>query len=788
MKKNTLVIALIAIVGLIIYIQTINYDYSADDGIYTYHNNVTQKGLTEWTELFKYGSMNFLSIGAVNTGTYRPISLLTFALENELAGGFNPFTGHLINIILYGLVIFIVGMILLELKKIRDIPIIIIIISLLLYTVHPLHIEVVASVKSRDTLLCAFFGFLSIFLWIKWYDYQTVLKHFIVAVIFLLALLSKEEALPLVAVSGLIAYFFKKDNIYVSFKAIIPFIFPSIIYLLIRSIILDSGNMSNGIVYNTKLNSILYGTTISEHIASNFYIYIQYFKILIFPHPLSWDYSFAHFEVQSFQEPIVWISILIIGFLIWLAWRGLENKSIVSFWIIFYFLTFSIFANLTKSLIIGSNFGERFLFIPSLSFCFLVVYGTYMFFEKIPRKRTNLYIVALFTPILFAFSWKTIDHSRVWKSNLSLTESGIKSSPKSWRTNAYYGDHLRITAKEIYKVSIDSSMPYFEKSKEALNKSLGILGTELFTSTYLIALSETLLYLGDTLEAESSLDLVLEKKPNSAYALFKLGVINYSRGNFDAAEKHYLKALTSDSPDSLNIFNNLGLIYLKQNKLNDAIQMFEEYKNMDQTEKVDEILVSLYAKTGNIDKIKDFSQHSKTEELLFNENLRKAIDVFTNKNFKEAAELFRALNSDFEKFNGYEKFSTFYLAYGSALLQSNDTTSAKKILLTGLEKNPNNPDILTNLGTIAFLHEKNYPTAERYFSGVINNNPSNPFQSWANLGSVLLIQGKEKEALVAFENSLKYNSNKSILNNLYLISKSLGDKDKMEHYYQQISK
>ena len=75
-------ILLISFLGAALYFQTYNYGYSGDDGIYAYFNRVTQNGLEEWTELFKYGSMNFISINPVNTSIYRPFTLLTFAIEN----------------------------------------------------------------------------------------------------------------------------------------------------------------------------------------------------------------------------------------------------------------------------------------------------------------------------------------------------------------------------------------------------------------------------------------------------------------------------------------------------------------------------------------------------------------------------------------------------------------------------------------------------------------------------------------------------------------------------------
>ncbi|MFC3414088.1 hypothetical protein [Algoriphagus hitonicola] len=87
-KTWTWVLA-IALFGTLIYLPSLRFQYTLDDGIYSHFNRVTVKGLEEWQEVFKYGSMNFIEISPTNTGIYRPFTLLTFALENELVGKFD---------------------------------------------------------------------------------------------------------------------------------------------------------------------------------------------------------------------------------------------------------------------------------------------------------------------------------------------------------------------------------------------------------------------------------------------------------------------------------------------------------------------------------------------------------------------------------------------------------------------------------------------------------------------------------------------------------------------------
>jgi len=49
----------ISLLGASIYFSTYKYDFSADDGMYTYFNSATKGGISRTGDLFRYGSMHF---------------------------------------------------------------------------------------------------------------------------------------------------------------------------------------------------------------------------------------------------------------------------------------------------------------------------------------------------------------------------------------------------------------------------------------------------------------------------------------------------------------------------------------------------------------------------------------------------------------------------------------------------------------------------------------------------------------------------------------------------------
>ncbi|WPR73847.1 tetratricopeptide repeat protein [Algoriphagus sp. NG3] len=781
-QKPIFWILLIAFFGGLLYTQTYNYGYSGDDGIYAYYNGVTQKGLQEWTELFKYGSMNFIQINPVNTSIYRPFTLLTFAIEHQIFGEFSAVNGHVFNVLLYVCLLVVLGLILVKLSAQRALPIILPLLVLLLYAAHPIHTEVVASVKSRDTLLAALLAFSAILIWMSSEGKMTFLRMLVIGSVFFLSLISKEESLPLIGVVALVAYYFQKKSICVSIRETIPFVVPAVIYLVIRAIVLDSASST----YDSKINSVLYGLSAGDRLATNLFIYLEYLKLLVYPHPLSWDYSFAQLDVQSFSNIQVWMSLGFFGGAIYVAFKGFKTRSVWSFWVLFYLMTFSIFANLIPSLTIGSNLGERFLFIPSIAFCFLIGYGLYSLIQRFQPEKLPLLMLIVTFPIVVGLSYKTIARNQVWKNNMTLSKSGVETAPKSWRTHVMYAEELRLTGKEIEKISTDSARPYFAEAIKEYNISNKILGDNASVSQYLNALGEVLLSYGDTSRAVAVLEKSVKKNPKAYYGWFKLAMLRYNEGDYDQAEEYYLKSLNADKPEFFPNYKNLGLTYMKKGESVKAIAMLEKALEYQDDPGVKSTLSYLYSDSGDLEKALSYQVNDTTgrtvEETNFLFAMMEGNTAFQRGDYANAVQKYTKCEEKIQLYGGVEKYPSFNAAFGKALLETKDTINAKKQFLKAYEANPNNPVVLTNLGTIEFLKDRNFPASERYYREATQADPDDLFNAYMNLGSVLLAQRKEREALSVLEKALEYGSNQVVLSNLYLINKALGNEDRMKHY------
>ena len=148
---------LLGIISFIVYANTLKNGYVLDDSSAIFENTIVHKGTAGISELlttpYRYGFY------ITENDLYRPLSLVMLAIEYQFFG-LNPAPNHFMNII-----VFAAGVIMLfffldaffERKKTA-----VAFIAALLFAVHPVHTEVVANIKSRDELLCFFFAFLSL--------------------------------------------------------------------------------------------------------------------------------------------------------------------------------------------------------------------------------------------------------------------------------------------------------------------------------------------------------------------------------------------------------------------------------------------------------------------------------------------------------------------------------------------------------------------------------------------------------------------------------------------------
>ena len=191
---------IIFLLAFIQYSNTLGHDFAWDDKIVIQENDRVQQGFSGIPELFlKYNS----DLRKDQYG-YRPITLTSFAIDYAISAG-EPGFFHFMNILYFGLLCLVLFILLNRIFK-QYSPVLPFLITVL-FTVHPIHVEVVANIKSRDEILALLFCLLSLLQFLNYLERKQWKSIALTILYFGLAFLSKENAItfiPIYIISALI--------------------------------------------------------------------------------------------------------------------------------------------------------------------------------------------------------------------------------------------------------------------------------------------------------------------------------------------------------------------------------------------------------------------------------------------------------------------------------------------------------------------------------------------------------------------------------------------------------
>ena len=560
---------LLSVIAFLIYVNTFSHDYALDDASAISANYVTKQGVsgipTIFKEHYRYGYWN-------SPGTlYRPIPLAMFALEWQIAPD-SPGFNHFMNVLLYSLTAFLLFWTLCRVipKYSPVLPFI----TTLLFITHPVHVEVVANIKSRDEILSFLFCISAVyFLWKylknndnKWLAFSLFG--------YLLAMFSKENAITFLAVFPLLMYFFSKKTLPQNFGISALYAIPVGIYMSARVAVLGSLNGNKELA--PLLDNFLSGAPdITSRMASAFLLVGKYLLTLVFPHPLGSDFGYNQIALTGWSDWRVIVVVFIIAGSLFYALKELKNRSIPSFAILYFAITFSIFSNIL--MLIGSSFGDRFMYFPSLGFTLVLAFLVLKLFKTDFKSKPNS-IPSFFNhfkmplllvgAVVFAYSFKTISRNSVWKDSFSLYDNDIKIAPNSAKLNYHYG--LELNKKGLAETDPKKKGEFMNRAFQHFAKS-----AEIYPDYHDAYGQMGLMYYRNKNyeKAMENYEKSLSLKQNNATVYSNMGIIYFEQGKLQKAREVYEKAIQID-PRFVDARRNLGSVYAQLKQFDKAIEQF----------------------------------------------------------------------------------------------------------------------------------------------------------------------------------------------------------------------
>jgi hypothetical protein len=169
--------------------------------------------------------------------------------------------------------------------------------SVLIFAVHPVHTEVVANIKGLDEILAFLFGTITFWFFLIFHDTLKKIHIFWGSICFSARLLAKESTIPLVAAIPVALYFFQGNLIEKVLHLFHILLIPPAFYVIIR--LRSDGIFTQHMKYKVTgimndpyivLLQIKFGTIL-------FFTLLLYLKLLFIPHPLTHDYYPYHIQL-----------------------------------------------------------------------------------------------------------------------------------------------------------------------------------------------------------------------------------------------------------------------------------------------------------------------------------------------------------------------------------------------------------------------------------------------------------------------------------------------------------
>lgn len=582
---------IMVVVVLILYGNSINYEFTIDDNIFYAQHSSVQKGIPGIGEIFTHGSLEKYN-GMTGVQPYRPVTLTSFAIQKQFFNN-DAAKAHLVNVILYVLVVLVLFSVLLKLFPATN-PIVSGLV-VLLFAAHPIHTEVVCSVKSQDELLSALFGLLALSYaasLVKADRYSA--KYGILSMFcFALALLSKEGAFAMILIFPLLFWMLLSQSIKRSIIYSLPYVGIAVTFILVRSAIL-SGQAQN--YQNSVLENVLYSASgFAEASATKMEILFHYLRLLFVPWQLSWDYSYNQVPLVNWSSATAWIGLLLYAGMLGFAIMNIKKKPAIAFGIFFYLIMLVPTSNLF--LLVGATLAERFLFFPSIGFVIAVVFCLAQILKINVAVLSGIALnkfLLICGCVAILFMALTISRAGDWKSNVNVFESGVENAPKSSRTNAALGIKYLVLARA--EANPQQKTAYFNDAIKFSKRSLDILPTN---KDALYNIASCYQEMNNFPEAKKAYHHMLNYYPTYRSALNNLGTMFTQENKFDSAYV-YLKRCYDADTGFAKSSQNLAIYYFQSGNFEQSIQFARNAIRLQSNMKISyEILIKIYQNAGN---------------------------------------------------------------------------------------------------------------------------------------------------------------------------------------------
>jgi len=624
--SDVTLIAFLVVVAALPYLNALRNGFVADDETQVLQNPYI-RNIHYLAKIFTSQAASYVP---QMPNFYRPLMNVGYLLCYQVFGP-RPFGFHLVNVVLHVVVVCAVFSLTKRMFQSRNLALI----AAALFAIHPIHTEAVAWIAASPDLELSLFYLLTFWFFLAGarpggrFSYSAQLA---MGGSFVLALLSKEQAVTLPVLATLYEHFFRADREetrparMVMRYALLWLL--AVAYLLFRVRVL--GALSSGI----RVHHLTWHQAFLSALA----LLGQYLWKLLWPVDL-WLFCPFHPPSGLFDPAVVAGAgaLTVCGVLFFYLWR---HNRLLSFGPVWMLVTLAPVLNARWMPIFA--FAERYLYLPSVGFCWLLGWG-FLRLWAVTSARSAIGRRALATAfgvLVVACASRIVTRNRDWQNNLTLYANTLAACPDAfyvrrdlgttyWEMgNAEFAERewreaitvapqdpltlIRLGVLGLKNQHYSEAVEFFKEALEVdpgnpdahlylgvtymQTHSLELAESELRTAVSLFPLNSNarnalgMLYVGEgrAAEAEEQFRQSVEVEPNmTGYG--NLGLIHWHRGDVKLAEREWREALRL-APNDSSILNYLGLLCTKQGRYTEAVSFLRKAVKL----KPDDPLVHLH--------------------------------------------------------------------------------------------------------------------------------------------------------------------------------------------------
>ncbi|MDF2436579.1 MAG: tetratricopeptide repeat protein [Bacteroidota bacterium] len=559
----------------LLYGNAIKNNFSLDDDFvtstYDHPNKRIEKGIKGIPELFlsRYVETDQQSF------SYRPLVLVTFAIEYEFFG-INPYVSHFINILLYGFLCVLLYKMLLKVFQETDHRILLFII--LLFAAHPVHTEVVDSLKNRDELLSFFMGICCVNFMLKAYESSPVRNIILSVIFFCMALITKETFPVLLPFILLTIYTFKKPNSKQILITGFCLLGITIFFVLVRQFLIPEESQVRTFVFTE--NPLFYDHSLASRIPASLFILLFYLKLMVFPFPLSAYYGYNTVPIAGWAEPMVWISLLLHLAMLFFGIRYYKRYKILSYGLLAYLLAILPYSNLLRPGV--GIVAERYSLAASFGFSIFLPILILFIFNRGMKSITPFKITkqsVLFASVLIVFfSFRTFSRNNDWKDIKTLFKRDLEYYPNSYNLHYIYANAI---SREIPKqTNLDvkndlrsEALTHYSEVARIVESGLAKAPSDYISRNNLGTIYVN--YLNQPKRAVPLFEEAIRLNPAYAEAYYNLGFCYEKLNQSDSAAANYEAAIKLND-HYIDAYKRLDAIYQDKHLFSEAIAAGEK--------------------------------------------------------------------------------------------------------------------------------------------------------------------------------------------------------------------